>query len=109
MRQWGALRLARELRVGVEAAGAEDPVADLELRDRRADGCDLAGQLAPEDPPLRPAKAGEEAGEERLALRQPQSVRFTVVARILIRTSSLSGAGRSTSSSRKTSGGPYLS
>ena len=95
--------------MGVEATGAEDPVADLELRDGGADGCDLSGQLTPEDPPLRPAQTGEEAREERLALPPAESVRFTVVARILIRTSPLSGTGRSTSSSRRTSGGPYLS
>jgi hypothetical protein len=41
--------------------------------------------------------------------RSPQSVRVTVVAWILTRTSSSLGTGRSTSSSRRTSGGPYLS
>src|SRR3990172_9560954 len=43
------------------------------------------------------------------ALRNPVSVRLTVVAWILTRTSSSLGTGRSTSSSRRTSGGPYLS
>src|SRR5215207_6510922 len=43
------------------------------------------------------------------ALRQPQSDRLTVVEWILTRTSSSFGTGRSTSSSRRTSGGPYLS
>ncbi len=43
------------------------------------------------------------------ALRQPQSVRLTVVAWILTSTSSSFGTGRSTSSSRWTSGGPYRS
>src|SRR5262245_38996236 len=41
--------------------------------------------------------------------RTPVSVRFTVVARTLIRTSLSLGTGRWTSSSRRTSGGPYLS
>ncbi len=49
-----------------EALDAEDVVADLELGDGGADGLDLAGELDAEDPVLRPAKAGEEAGEERL-------------------------------------------
>src|SRR5215211_2816567 len=43
------------------------------------------------------------------ALRQPQSDRLTVVAWILTRTWSSFGTGRSTSSIRRTSGGPYLS
>ncbi len=43
------------------------------------------------------------------ALRKPVSVRVTVVARILMRTSSSLGTGRSTSSMRSTSGGPYRS
>src|SRR5215218_2462727 len=43
------------------------------------------------------------------ALRQPQSDRLTVVAWILTRTSSSFGTGRSTSSTRRTSGGPYRS
>ena len=43
------------------------------------------------------------------ALRNPQSVLVTVEAWILTRTSSAPGAGRSTSSTRRTSGGPYLS
>ena len=43
------------------------------------------------------------------ALRNPVSDRVTVVARTLIRTSSAFGTGRSTSSIRRTSGGPYLS
>ena len=43
------------------------------------------------------------------AARMWQSVWLTVVARTLTRTSSSSGAGRSTSSTRRTSGGPYLS
>ena len=43
------------------------------------------------------------------ALRSPQSLRLTVEAWILTRTSSSLGTGRSTSSSRSTSGGPYLS
>ena len=37
------------------------------------------------------------------------SVRLTVVARTLMRTSSCLGTGRATSASRRTSGGPYLS
>src|SRR5580704_16100380 len=41
--------------------------------------------------------------------RIPQSVRLTVVARTLTRTSSGLGTGLATSSSRRTSGGPYLS
>src|SRR5205823_5272344 len=45
----------------------------------------------------------------RLASRVAQSNRLTVVARTLTRTSSSLGTGRSTSSSRRTSGGPYLS
>ena len=43
------------------------------------------------------------------ALRSPVSVRVTVVANTLTRTSSSFGTGRSTSSTRRTSGGPYLS
>src|SRR5438477_2259076 len=43
------------------------------------------------------------------ALRRPASVRLTVVAWTLTRTSSSLDTGRSTSSSRRTSGGPYLS
>ncbi len=54
----------------------------------------------------RPVKKRE---MNELALRSPQSVRLTVVAWILTRTSSSLGTGRSTSSSRRTSGGPYLS
>ena len=89
---------------------AEDVVTDLELGDGCADRLDLAGQLDAEDPPLRSAQAGEEAGEERLGAAHSRSrVRLTVVAWILTRTSSSSGTGRSTSSSRRTSGGPYLS
>src|SRR2546429_5654222 len=42
-------------------------------------------------------------------LRIPSSVRVTVVARTLIRTSSAAGTGRGTSSRCNTSGGPYLS
>src|SRR5438067_10202677 len=45
----------------------------------------------------------------RLASRVAQSNRLTVVAWTLTRTSSPLGTGRSTSSSRRTSGGPYLS
>src|SRR5207248_9391182 len=45
----------------------------------------------------------------RLASRVAQSNRLTVVAWTLTRTSSSLGTGRSTSSSRRTSGGPYLS
>src|SRR5215813_1052968 len=41
--------------------------------------------------------------------RTPVSVRLTVVARTLTRTSLSLGTGRSTSASRRTSGGPYLS
>ena len=41
--------------------------------------------------------------------RIPQSVRLTVVAWTLTRTSSGLGVGLATSSSRRTSGGPYLS
>src|SRR5207247_2303421 len=44
----------------------------------------------------------------RLASRVAQSARVTATARTLTRTSSSLGVGRSTSSSRKTSGGPYL-
>jgi len=44
-----------------------------------------------------------------LARRMWQSVWLTVVARIRTRTSSSLGTGRSTSSMRSTSGGPYLS
>jgi hypothetical protein len=43
------------------------------------------------------------------ASRQPQSDRLTVVAWILTSTSSSLGTGRSTSASRRTSGGPYFS
>src|SRR5215213_3181994 len=43
------------------------------------------------------------------ALRQPQSDRVTVVACTRTRTWSSFGTGRSTSSIRRTSGGPYLS
>src|SRR5918995_135120 len=43
------------------------------------------------------------------ALRSPQSVRVTVVAWTLMRTSSAPGTGDSTSSSRSTSGEPYRS
>ena len=43
------------------------------------------------------------------ALRKPQSVLLTVVAWTLTSTSSASGIGRSTSSIRRTSGGPYRS
>src|ERR1700737_5615268 len=45
----------------------------------------------------------------RLASRVAVSNRLTVVAWTLTRTSSSAGTGRSTSSSRRTSGGPYLS
>src|SRR3984893_15051582 len=45
----------------------------------------------------------------RLASRVSGSNRLTVVAWTLTRTSSSAGTGRSTSSSRRTSGGPYLS
>src|SRR5207245_11750949 len=45
----------------------------------------------------------------RLASRVWTSNRLTVAAWILRRTSSSLGTGRSTSSSRRTSGGPYLS
>ena len=69
-----ALPLTGELRVGVEAGGAEDPVADRELGHCCADGLDLPGQLAAEDPLLRAAQPGEVAGEERLALA-PAAVR----------------------------------
>ena len=41
--------------------------------------------------------------------RSPQSVLFMVVACTRIKTSYGLGAGRATSSSRRTSGGPYLS
>ena len=53
-----------------------------------------------------PVKTREKNG---FALRQPQSDRFTVVAWILTRTCSSVGTGRSTSSTCRTSGGPYLS
>ena len=43
-----------------------------------------------------------------LAARSPQSVRFTVVACTLTRTSLSLAAGFSTSAIRTTSGGPYL-
>ena len=43
-----------------------------------------------------------------LPARKPQSVRFTVVARTLTRTSLSFGVGFSTSEIRTTSGGPYL-
>src|SRR5918996_1129250 len=43
------------------------------------------------------------------ALRSPQSVRVTVVAWTLMRTSSAPGTGASTSTSRSTSGDPYRS
>ena len=42
-------------------------------------------------------------------VRQPQSERLTVVAWIRTRISSSFGTGLSTSASRRTSGGPYLS
>jgi hypothetical protein len=89
---------------------AEDVVTDRELADRCADGLDLSSQLAAENPPLRAEETGaEEAGEPRMAARNPQSDWVTVVAWILTRTSSSLGTGRSTSSSRSTSGGPYRS
>ena len=58
----------------------------------------------------RPQEAGEDAREERVrCARKPQSDRFTVVATIRMRISSSFGTGLSTSASRRTSGGPYLS
>jgi hypothetical protein len=90
--------------LGVRAyADAEDAVTDLELGDGCADGFDLAGELAADDPEslLRPANVS--------GPRKPVSVRFTDVAWTLTRTSFSFGSGRSTSSSRRTSGGPYLS
>src|SRR6186997_2121413 len=53
-----------------------------------------------------PVKKREKNGS---AARKPQSVRLTVVARTLTRTSSSFGFGRSISSTRRTSGGPYRS
>ncbi len=44
----------------------EDPVADGELGDCGADCLDVAGELEPEDPALRPEQAGEEAADEEL-------------------------------------------
>ena len=55
------------------SASAEDLVADLELGDGRADCLDHAGELHPEDPLLRSAEAGEDAGEERVRPRGSRS------------------------------------
>ena len=75
------LRNAHELRVSPGAhtpewIDPEDTVADLELGDCGADGCDLAGELAPGDPPVGAAQAVEEAGDER---RTGTSVRVGTV------------------------------
>jgi len=107
--QWGALRHGDELRVCAEAVDAKDVLADLELGDGCADYLDLSSQLHAADLPLRSAEAGEEAGDERLGCAEPAVRPVTVVAWILTRTSSSLGTGRSTSSSRRTSGGPYVS
>lgn len=87
---------------------AEDMVADLEFADGRADCFNLSGQLAAEDPPLRSEESAEEANEEGRGWRKPQSARSTVVAWIGTSTSLSLGVGRSISSSRRTSAGPYF-
>ena len=45
---------------------SENAVTDLEFADRGADSLDIAGKLAAEDPPPRPADPGDESREERL-------------------------------------------
>jgi hypothetical protein len=102
---------ADELRVGAEPVGvdAEDLVTDRELADRCAGRFDLSGQLGAEDAVARSQQTAEGATKNGLGRRNPQSVRMTVVAWTLTRTSSSLCTGRSTSSSRRTSGGPYLS
>ncbi len=108
VRQRALLADADEL--GVRAgADAEDLVAHLEL----ADGGPTASTTpASSMPPIlffglrTPVKTREKNG---WAARYPQSVRVIVVARTLTRTSPSFGTGRSTSSSRWTSGGPYMS
>src|SRR5437016_1374994 len=110
-----ALLNADELRVCTEGEPgyAEDVFADRELADSGADCNDLPGELATEDPLSRPADAKHQAAEEtagplrRLASRVAASNRFTVVAWTFTRTSPAVGTGRLTSSSRRTSGGPY--
>lgn len=59
---------AEELRVGTELPwiDAEDEVADRELGDGCSDRVDLSGQVAAEDPSLRPPEAGDDAGDEWL-------------------------------------------
>ena len=111
VRDQAALAHANKLRVCAEhpRVESEDLVTARELGDRRASCFDLSRQFAAEDPRLgrrRPANSRHMNGS---AARRWQSVRLTVVAWILMRTSSSLGAGRSTSSSRRTSGGPYLS
>jgi hypothetical protein len=73
---------AQELRMRAELPrmDAENAVTDCELRDRCADGVDFAGQVAAEDPSLRPAHTGDEAEKNGSPARSAQSVRLTVVA-----------------------------
>src|SRR5438105_796559 len=58
---------ADELGMSAESArtGAEDPVTDRELADRRADCCHLARELRAEDSPLRSTDARVEPAEKR--------------------------------------------
>ena len=85
----------------------EDLVADRELCDRRADCLDVAGELQARGSCASAEETGEEAADEKLGAAKACAVRLTVVARILTSTSSPLGTGCSTSSSRRTSGGPY--
>src|SRR5262249_27152223 len=67
VRDAGACAQADELSVcpELEPNAAEDAVADRELADDRADGCDLSGELGAEDALLRLAQTRDRATEER--------------------------------------------
>ena len=55
------------------ALDAEDLVADLELGHVCTYCLDLSGELAAEDPPLRPQETGDEAADEVLGAAEPGS------------------------------------
>ena len=112
------------LGVGAEPGPAvpEDAISYLPAPDVPAQGLDLAGELAAEDPRSRPPDSERDPGEEpererhrelageslrkSLATRSPW---LTGVAWTRIRTSPSFGLGLSISASRRTSGGRYAS
>lgn len=83
-----------------------DTVTRLDRRDARADRLHFAGEVHAKDRQLRPQQPREEPDKLGGGRRMPHSVRLTVVAWTLIRTSPALGCGFGRCRISRTSGDP---